>query len=153
VFDERISAKQDSIISEQNKHIISLQGRLAARSLSDDQFADIAQRLKPFSPQTFQVIPYWKDKESKDIGDRIANALASAGWTLENPVRYTMIAGVLAGVVVNIDKRASDKVQNAARELVRSLNDNGIAAEIDEHEDTTTQTPSQRIDLSVGIKP
>jgi hypothetical protein len=63
VFDERISARQDSIISGQNKEIISLQKRLAARTLSDDQVGKIVERLRPLGGQHFDIITYWQNPD------------------------------------------------------------------------------------------
>ena len=69
-FDEGITGKQktdieaqQSTIRDQNSQIIMLEKRLAARSLSDDQMAVIGKRLAKFAPQTFQNIPYWKNKK------------------------------------------------------------------------------------------
>jgi hypothetical protein len=144
VIDEGISRAQQSTI-------IALENRLAARSLSDVQAADITERLKSFSLLTFQIIPYWDDKESKDIADRIDLILEGVGWKLENPTRFTFIAGVIAGVVINIDSRASENARGAAKALAAALSDNGIAAIEREMADTTTTPPSERINLAYPV--
>jgi hypothetical protein len=159
-FDEVISSKQQSTIelqqttiAEQNEQIISLQKRLSARTLSDRQVESIGARLKSFSPQTFQIIPYWQNRESREIADRIATALGRVGWMLENPIRYTALTGVITGVFVHIDPRASEKARNAAKELTSVLNDNGIDAVEDDIADMTVAIASERINMQVGIKP
>jgi hypothetical protein len=143
VFDEGISAHQ------QDK-IIALETRLAARKLSDDQIVEIAKRLKPFAPQTFQIIPYWKNPESLSLANRIAGALGDADWKLENPTNGTQIVGVITGVVVNIDTGTSQQTQKAGKELVTLLNEAKVDAVA---EDVTSEPPSNRIDMQVGIKP
>jgi hypothetical protein len=145
VFDEGISSAQQS-------KIIALESRLAARSLSDDQAAEVAKRLKPFSTLTFQIIPYWENPDSLDIANRIAGVLASVGWKLENPERFTTLVGVITGIIVNVDKRASDTARNGAKELASALTENGIAAKVRETDDPTTNLPSERINMQVGIK-
>jgi hypothetical protein len=152
-FDEGISSKQQSTVEAQQEKIIALETKLAARSFSSPQAADIAGRLKPFSPLTFQIIPYWDDKESFELANRIDVILENIGWKLENPTRFTMLAGVVAGVVVSVDKRASGNARNAAKELASALTANGVDAKEREEEDPTTNPPSERINMSVGIKP
>jgi hypothetical protein len=159
-FDESISSKQQSTIESQqstittqNTRIISLQKRLAARTLSDEQVEAIGARLKNFSPQTLQIIPYWQNRESKEIADRIATALGRVGWTLQNPKRYTTLVAVITGVFIHVDPRASEKARNAAKELTSALNDNDIEAAEEDIADTTTALTSERINMQVGIKP
>jgi hypothetical protein len=144
---------EDRIKATQRDKIITLEERLAARSFSPPQAADLAARLKPFSPLTFQIIPYWDDKESFDLANRIDVILEGIGWKLENPTRFTMLAGVVAGVVIAVDKRASDNARNAAKELASALTANGVDAKEREEENPTTNPPSERINMSVGIKP
>jgi hypothetical protein len=145
-FDEGLSRSQKS-------QIIELESRLAARQLSDTEVSEIQNRLRQFAPAPFQIIPYWDDPESKNIADRIAFTLGTIGWRLENPERYTIIPGVIAGVIVNVDSRASDNARGAARELAAALAGNHIVAVEKERPDTTTNPPSEGINLQVGIKP
>jgi hypothetical protein len=78
--------------------------------------------------------------------------LASVGWKLENPERFTTLVGVITGIIVNVDKRASDTARNGAKELASALTENGIAAKVRETDDPTTNLPSERINMQVGIK-
>jgi hypothetical protein len=145
-FDEGISRSQKEDIS-------ALESRLAARWLNNTQIFEIQNRLRQFAPLSFQIIPYWDDLESKNIADKIAVTLEQIGWKLENPARYTIIPGVIAGVVVHVDSRASENARNAAKELASALAENHIAAIEKEAADTTTDPPSELIYLQVGIKP
>jgi hypothetical protein len=63
----------DGWISQiQQREIIALETRLAARALSDEQATAIKKRLETFADQTFQIIPYWQNRESMAIANRIA---------------------------------------------------------------------------------
>jgi hypothetical protein len=140
--------------SIQRSEIIGLQKRLAARSLTDEQKMSIASRLKQFPPQTIQIIPYWQNKESLDIANAIAETLQKDGWTIHNPERYTALIGVIAGVYISVDKRASEAAKGAAKELARALNDNDVLTTEEEGENGPPNDPlTEQISMQVGIKP
>jgi hypothetical protein len=131
-----------------------LEARLAARSLSDAQKAAITARVIKFLPQSIQIIPYWQDKESLDIANEIAEALVKAHWTIDNPQRYTALVGVIAGVYISVDKRASNDTKSAAQELKTALNEAGVATTEEEGQNSPPNEPvDQRISMQVGIKP
>jgi hypothetical protein len=145
VFDEGISNAQQA-------KIIALESRLAARSLSDKQAAVLAEKLRPFSGQEFQVIAYWKNPESLSIANRIADALISAGWKIDQPKAFTMIAGVLTGIDVEIDDGASEQTEKAAAlELTGALNAHDLVATAGDK--NKIPSPTNKISLLVGIKP
>jgi hypothetical protein len=135
----------------QRSEIITLESRLAARSLSNDQAAEIVSRLNRFHDISFQIIPYWQNKESLSIADRIADILMSAEWTLNNPKSFTALLGVITGVYVATDKGANQEAKDAAWALVEALNANGIEALLDAEHDNPN--PTNTIDMKVGIKP
>jgi hypothetical protein len=153
VFDERISAKQDSTIAGQNKEIISLQKRLAARTLSDGQLETIANRLRPLGGQHFDIVAYWQNPESLALANRIYEAITKAGWEYDKPAGGEVMVGVLTGVVVFVDHRSSPETANAARAFIAALNENDIEAVAD----PTPQNPKNpivtHIVINVGIKP
>ena len=141
----------DGWISQiQEREIIALETRLAARTLSDQQATAIKKRLEKFAGQTFQIIPYWQNRESMAIANRIANLLGDAGWKLHNPESFTTLVGVVTGVFVSADKGASEHARRAARDLTSALNDNEIDATEEENDNPT---PSNEIHMKVGIKP
>jgi hypothetical protein len=78
-------ASEERIGYLQRDHIISLQTRLAARTLSFDQEEDIKRRVEQFLEQKFQIIPYWKNTESRAIPGYIGVILENAGWIFDNP--------------------------------------------------------------------
>jgi hypothetical protein len=100
VFDEGISnAQQDKIIA--------LEKRLLARSLSDEQISAIAERLKPFSGQEFDIVAYWKNPESLGLANRLFEALNKADWKYDKPQSGEFILGVQTGIDLNFDRRVS----------------------------------------------
>jgi hypothetical protein len=141
----------DGWISQiQQREIIALQTRLAARTLSDAQAVEIKKRVESFADQTFQIIPYWQNKESLAIANRIAAILSNAHWKLHNPEQFTTLLGVTTGVFVSVDKGASESSRRAAKELTSALNENEIEAN---EEEGDNPNPSDEIHMSVGIKP
>jgi hypothetical protein len=146
-FDETISGAQQSKIA-------TLEQRLLARSLNDAQKSDIAKRLKEFPPQTIQIIPYWQDKESLDIGNAIADAVIKDDWKIHNPELFTSLVGVVAGVYIRVDGHASDVTKAAAKELGAALNDNDVATTEEEGGNGPPNDPlTEQISMQVGIKP
>jgi hypothetical protein len=85
------------------------------------------------------------------IANRIATTLASSGWKLAQPESFTSLMGVVTGVLVAVDKGASESAQRAAKELTSALNENQIEATEDDENDNPN--PSDKIYMAVGIKP
>jgi len=129
---------------------IRIKERLAARTLTDAEVAEIGKQLSEFSGQTFEIIAYWDSKESLDIATRIADALTLAGWKIDQPKRYTALLGVVVSVFVNVDEGAPEKTHAAAEALVKVLNDKMIAATLKELPNLPDKA---KLNLSVGIKP
>jgi len=136
----------------QRSEIITLENRVAARSLSDAQFADIAKRLAPLKGQQFHIVTYWKNPEALDISNRIYAALVKAGWLYDKPASSEFILGVDTGVTMLYDKRVPGN-EKAASALVEALNANGIAAADDGQNPPTTEAINPKLTINVGIKP
>jgi hypothetical protein len=149
-FDEGVSVAQQSTIEAQNTEIISLQKRLAARTLSDEQLGAIAERIKSFSGQSFQVIAYWKNPESLAFANRIGDTLLKANWVIDQPRAFTSIIGVLTGVSIDIDADDSKEVKAAAEALLQSLKENDVFATLEDG--FQRKPPSHKVSISVGIK-
>jgi hypothetical protein len=135
----------------QRTEIVTLETRLAARTLSDDQVATIKSQLHRYAGQAFEIIPYWQNRESLDIANRIADTLTGAGWTIDQPKAATMLVGVVTGVTVSTDKDAPSATQQAASALIAALNDHQIEARRDQ--DSGISPPTGKIYMNVGIKP
>ena len=127
-----------------------LQERLADRKLTDEQVATIADSIKPFAGQQFELVTYWDIKECMAISNRIYDALHLANWEYLKLQRAEVLFGGVSGVLVYVNPKADEKTKNAAGELVRALNHANIYSEQKEENDPT---PNNKIQLNVGTKP
>lgn len=146
----------DRLESLDNAQIITLEKRLAFRSLSDAQFADVVDQLKPFAGQTFQVITYWKNPEALAIANRMADALIKAGWVIKQPTTFTAIIGVETGVSIWFPQGDNEKVGRAGKALAYALLTNEVYAELDPQAGKAAPadpTIKDKIIIEVGIKP
>jgi hypothetical protein len=107
-------------------------------------------RLEKFAGQTFEIIPYWQDKESLGIANRIADLLIASHWSIDQPKQGTMLVGVQTGVTIAVAKAATERTKAAAKELAEVLNSNGIETAATEEDDPAS---TDKINMSVGIKP
>jgi hypothetical protein len=157
MFDEGISGRQQSRIESQQATIISLQNRLAARSLTDAQVVDIIEQLKPFAGQHFDIVTYWRNPESVAVTNRIYAALISAGWLYDKPPSGEFILGVETGVVVLYDNRSGEAVAKAVKAFVYALLTNDLYAAVDPQAEGAkipeSQPVSAKMTINVGIKP
>ena len=140
----------ESISHQQQSKIIALEARLAARSLTDDQIAEMTAHLKPFAPQEFAVVTYPSDQEAVHISEQIRSVLVKAGW-IDKPYGGVLI-GVVAGVTPLFDNR-TPSVELAAIALVDALNANHIDAASGGVGPPTNEPVNSRITIEVGIKP
>jgi hypothetical protein len=150
-FDEGISQKQQDKINAGQRQVIALEQRLAARTLDKSQAMQVAFPLAKYNGQAFQIVPYWDDSESLNLANQIADALRLVGWQLNNPTAFTMLAGVVAGIKVSVDKGSSARTHNAAKDLVAALKAVGIDANLGQ--EANNPSPTQQIGVVVGIKP
>jgi len=153
IYDEHLSRGQ-------NAQIISLQRRLAERSLSDAQIADVVDQLKSFSGQHFDVVTYMNNPESWAITQRVFSALIKAGWIYDRSPNQLVMIGVETGIVVWFDKRAEPSVRKTANALTYALLTNEVYAVVNPLIDSAPAAPvtpadpiNPRIVVSVGIKP
>jgi hypothetical protein len=150
IYDEHLSRGQ-------NEQIILLEKRLAARSLTNAQVADIIEQLKPFAGQHFDIVTYWRNPESLALANRIYDALIKAGWLYDKPPSGEFILGVETGVVVLYDKRAGEPVVKAVKAFTYALLTNDLYAAPDPQAELATPPASEpvntKITINVGIKP
>jgi hypothetical protein len=137
----------------QRDEIIALENRLAARTLSDEQISAIADRLKQFSSQEFDIVAYWKNPESLGLANRIYDALIKAGWKYDKPTNAEFLLRVETGIDLGFDRRVSLDV---AKALSEALTDANIQVSMDMQSLTgppPSSDPIHKITISVGIKP
>jgi len=133
------------------KETAKLTQRFAARTLSDFQIKAIADKIRSFAGQEFDVTPYWDLKESMAIANQIAIGLQYAGWSYIAPKQPGFMLGGIAGVQVWVHPTADDKVKNAANALIAALNGQGIESEL--RLQNPANPPDPKVHLNVGTKP
>jgi hypothetical protein len=56
-----------------------LMQRMAARVLTDQQIQEIAEKLKQYTAQEFQIVTYWDMKEPLALANQLYTSLGQAG--------------------------------------------------------------------------
>jgi hypothetical protein len=130
---------------------LKIEQRFADRTLTDEQIAAIADKLRPFVPQAYEITPYWDMKESVSITNRIYRALVLAGWTQNEPQKGRALLGGVVGVLVYIHPAAGSKTKDAANSLVSALNAENISSEL-KQENPTNNPPNDVLGINVGAK-
>lgn len=125
----------------------------APRWLTEPQAQEIIDKVRPFGPQLFEIIPYWDAKESLGIAQRIADILTRPvpGWKLEQPKSATMLLGGIVGVQVWMHPAADEDTRQAADALVSALNAAGIET-ILKVQNAKNNPKNDKIVLNVGTK-
>jgi rubrerythrin len=128
-----------------------VQQALADRSLTDAQLKVIADKLKAFAGQEYDVTAYWDSKESVGIANRIHAALQMAGWKFLPMKEWHGLFGGVVGVQVWVHPQADTLTKEAARSLTSALLAEGIYTEPRE-QNPTNNPKHNKISLSVGSK-
>jgi hypothetical protein len=131
---------------------LALEKFKAPRALTDEQVQHIADELKLFAGQEFQIVTYWEMKEPLAFANRIYTPLDLAGWKYIKPERATFMLGGTEGVQVWRHPNADEGVQKAADALVAALTDADVAAVILKLQNTANPIDN-KINLNVGTKP
>jgi hypothetical protein len=140
--------KQQERAANAESALLELQQRLADRTLTDAQLNEVVESLKPFSGQEFDMTPFWDNKESVSIGNRIVFALEKSGWAFIKPEYQRAILGGLVGIKVIVDPTSGAKTKKAADSLVSTLSRQGLAT----MKDTEKLTPHNKVQIEVGTK-
>jgi len=127
-----------------------LRGVLADRQLTDAQVKSIADKLRPYAGQEYEVIAYWDSKESMAIAERINGTLQAAEWKFLPLKEWHGMFGGIVGVLVWTHPEADDRTKEAAAALVGALLAEGLQAEPRQQSPKTPK--SNTIGLSVGSK-
>jgi hypothetical protein len=130
----------------------SLRKITSDRVLSDDQLASIADRIKSFAGQEYQVTTFWEMREPLAFANRVHEALQLAHWKYVPPASATMLLGGMEGVQVWVHPAADPQVRAAATELVNALNDVAPNAAVLREQNPKNPTDN-KIGINVGTKP
>jgi hypothetical protein len=140
VFDEGISGKQQ-------EKIIALETKLAPRSLSDSEVAELAKILEPFSGQEFTIASY--GGEPAQLWARIRGILEKARWKWFDPEMQILL---LPGTVgIQVWEYRDGTAREAAQTLVGALKAKDIDAMLLPAE-TTNAHPDSKIEMLIGSK-
>jgi hypothetical protein len=130
---------------------LALEKFKAPRVLTDEQVQQVADKLKQFGGQEFQIVTYWEMKEPLAFANRIYTPLDLAGWKYIKPESATFMLGGTEGVQIWRHPNADDRVQKAADALVAALNDADVATVLKLQ---NVENPiDDKINLNVGTKP
>ena len=130
---------------------VKIEQRLADRVLTDEQLTSIANKIKEFAGQEYDVTPYWDLKESFAIANRISIGLERGGWKYIKPSQSAFMLGGIAGVQVWVHPDADNSVKKAADALILALNAEDIGAILKEQNPANPK--DNKIHLNVGTKP
>lgn len=126
---------------------VRIEQQLTPRSLSEKQQQNVADKIRRFSPQSFEFIFYPEDKEVVGLVKMIAQPLLAAGWQGVKPTSWLGFALVTG---VNIEY-PEDQLEAAAIALAAALQEQGIAASASLNKKYNENT--SRIRIRVGKKP
>jgi hypothetical protein len=131
---------------------LALEKFKAPRVLTDEEIQVIAEKLKSFSGQEFQIITYWEMQEPLAFANQIYAALDRAGWKYIKLERATVMLGGTEGVQVWTHPNADEEVKKAADALTTALTGADVAAVV--HKFQNVENPKDnKINLNVGTKP
>ncbi len=163
MFDEGISGTQQSRIEAQQATIISLQNRLAARTLTSSQLRAVTDAVAQYGGIKFELGTYMHVPECVALTAQIGSALKNAKWDLVpiNGEPFSVIAGVVvtANAYVCDDKGANcspntpPEEDEAAEALVKALEGAGIEASHLPKEALVGNPTRIAVAVYIGIKP
>jgi hypothetical protein len=131
---------------------LALEKFKAPRVLTDEEIQAIAEKLKSFSGQEFQIVTYWEMQEPLAFANQIYAALDLAGWKYIKLERATVMLGGTEGVQVWTHPNADEEVKKAADALTTALTGADVAAVV--HKFQNVENPKDnKINLNVGTKP
>jgi len=84
--------------------------------------------LQSFAGQEFEATPYWDDKESRSLYDRLVAELSHAGWKPIAPLTAQFLFPGVTGIVVYAHPEATELTRVAADSLASALITMGIAS-------------------------
>ncbi|HZR74543.1 hypothetical protein [Bradyrhizobium sp.] len=170
VFDEGISNAQQRKIEADQRKIIALENKLAARALSSDQSAMIVSRLSKAAQDAGKISYVFSATDDEEISfaiDLSDNVFSKLGWTWEdwptNPSILEMTTRLpgrkkVGWVPLNgVQVQAFDpKLEKVVATLVAGLRDAGIEnVRTDPKADSELQStnPQMTIIVMVGMRP
>jgi multidrug efflux pump subunit AcrB len=138
-------------LEKAGKRTDEIEQRLADRKLTDAQVRAIADVLKTFAGQEFQITTFWDLKEPLAIANHVYSALNLAGWKYIKPESAEFLLGGIAGVLVYVHPAADERTKKAADAVVFALINEGIDSEL--RKQNAPNSPNSKLHINVGTKP
>jgi hypothetical protein len=143
----KASSKAQAHAAESELELAKLK---APRSISEEQAEEIANALRKYPSQQFQIATFWDLKEPVELSKRLYAILLKAGWTYAKPEHPGIILGGLEGIHVFANP-ALPGTKAAGDALVTALNGAGLTA--DSNGKAAPDNLVNLINLNVGTKP
>jgi hypothetical protein len=101
---------------------LALEKFKAPRILADVELRAIAEKIRPFSGQEFQIVTYWEMQEPLSFANQLyAGLVELAGWKYIKPEGSRLMLGGTEGVQVWTHPDADEEVKKAADALITAL--------------------------------
>lgn len=161
VFSISLFVYDESISQEQQSKIIALETKLAPRTLSETQIAEITEALKPFSGEKYVGSVGAGIADGCSLWGQLDQALSNAGWDRVRRIFTFCEPGAespvypLVGITIFVEDKRDDKTFRASDALVRALKGKLAARTevIQYNANTTTQNAPDVLTIEIGIKP
>ena len=80
-------AKMAALLTQESDLRAKIEKLVQPRQISDAKINEMAERLRPFANQQWEVTPYWDVKESLDLANQIYAVLDKAKWVYKEHER------------------------------------------------------------------
>lgn len=124
---------------------------LTAGILTDAHVEGIANLVRPFAGQAYEVATYWGLTEAVALADSIHHALLHAGWTSSKSAERSILPGGVVGARVYVHPEADEHVKAAAAALVAALSAAQIETKL--RQQPTSTPPNNKLSLHIGLWP
>lgn len=146
--DAGIFAAGDRVEELANAKIIALETKLAPRSLSNAEIAEVSDALRKFSGQQFTIGSY--GGEPAMIAARVKTALEGAGWKFFVPENQIVL---LAGTVgIQVWAWPEGPARDAGKALTAVLNGKAFDAQLLPERPYNDDPNMTKIEILVGSK-
>jgi hypothetical protein len=149
---KKAAAEANKIAEGERLARVKLEARLAPRSLKGESQKAVANAIRAFAPQSFDILWYADDPESHDLANDIYAAFQHAGWVLDSSNSWLGFS-VILGVVIEFAPSATDTVGTAGDALAAALQEEGIDAKAQSRVDDEKEKQPERLRIKVGKKP
>ena len=121
------AADANKIAEQERLARLQLEARLAPRSLSSEQAADLTSKLREFSGTKIDICEYPNDFEVARLTNPIVESLKAAGWTVNGFRPLAPTIRIFSGLAVLLDEsKVTEREKHAAQKLTDALQSEGL---------------------------